>query len=32
MGVHTGAQRCEICSDQGFRCIATHISWNRQSN
>jgi len=30
MGVHIGAQRHANCSDQGFKCFATHLSWDRQ--
>jgi len=32
MGVHIGAQMHANCSDQGFRCFATHLSWYRQPN
>jgi len=27
MGLHIGAQRHANCSDQGFNCFATHLSW-----
>jgi len=30
MGVHIGAQRHVNCSDQGFKCFATHLWWDRQ--
>jgi len=29
MGMHIGAQRYANCCDQGFKCFATHLSWNR---
>jgi len=32
MGLHIGAQRHANCSDQGFTCFATHVSWDRQTN
>jgi len=30
MGLHIGAQRPANCSDQGFKCFATHLSWDQQ--
>jgi len=32
MGVHIGAQRHVSCSDQDFKCIAMHLSWDQQPN
>jgi len=28
--VHFGAQRHANCSDQGFKCFATQLLWDRQ--
>jgi len=30
MGVHIGAHRHANCSDQGCKCLATHLSWDWQ--
>ena len=30
--MHIAAQKYANCSDQGFKCLAMHISWDRQPN
>jgi len=30
MGVHIDTQRHANCSNQGFKCLSMHLSWDRQ--
>jgi len=30
MGMRIDTQRHANCSDEGFRCFATHLSWDRE--